>query len=132
MAQTRRPAALSGDETRQDRRSLLGIAYAPIIWAFHFVTIYGLAAVACAKRPAALDDAIWWIGAATALAAVGILGVAVPSLREWLRERDLQTDHDSAEGRAHFLAHASLLLAGLSLFATLLQALPALIAPSCR
>ena len=120
------------DDAPEDRGSLFGIVFAPSFWALHFVFIYALAAITCARQPAALGRATIWIGIATVVAVAAIAAVSVPAWREWRKDRNRETDHDSVEGRTHFLAHASLLLAGLSIFATLLQALPALLSASCR
>jgi hypothetical protein len=131
MAETRSPQR-PDDEAGPDRGSLFGILYAPVIWALHFLFIYVFAAITCAKSPQWLGDAAIWIGVATGLALLGIVTVTTPAFLEWLRERRRDTDMDDPEGRAHFLAHAALLLAGLSAFATVLQALPALLSASCR
>lgn len=126
------PGELDPDHLSKDKGSLLGIAYAPSIWALHFLVVYGVGAVACAKTPSMLAGAAAWIVGFTAAAISGIVAVSYPAWVEWRRETDIATDSPSDEGRAHFLAHASLLLAGLSLFATLTQTMPAILAASCR
>lgn len=121
-----------GAELRPDEGSLFGLVFAPTIWALHFLAIYGLAAVACARGTSLQPTIPMWIGGLTGVALLAILLVSLPAWREFRRERNRRTSRDDPEGRAHFLAHAALLLAGLSLFATALQALPALLSVSCR
>lgn len=115
-----------------DRGSLLGIVAAPTIWAAHFLLVYVLGALSCARGAPPLASMLPIVAAATISALAGIALVSWPSWREWRGERDVETDHATAEGRSHFLAHASLLLAGLSIVAVLLQSLPALLSLSCR
>ncbi|PPD15945.1 MAG: hypothetical protein CTY25_04435 [Methylobacterium sp.] len=129
---SRDKTSADGAELRPDEGSLFGLILAPTTWALHFLAVYGLAAVACA-RGTKLQPAIpIWIGGLTCVALLAIILVSLPAWREFQRERNRRTDKADPEGRAHFLAHAALLLAGLSLFATALQALPALFAVSCR
>lgn len=121
-----------GAEIRPDEGSLFGLIFAPTIWALHFLAVYGLAAVACARGIMLQPAVPLWIGGLTVLALLAIVLVSLPAWREFRHERNLKTDKDDPEGRAHFLAHAALLLAGLSLFATALQALPVVLSVSCR
>lgn len=54
-----------------------------LIWSVHFALIYGLTALACARR---LDVALSWTLGAAAVAAVLMLGaVAVPAYRRMAR-----------------------------------------------
>jgi hypothetical protein len=119
-------------EAGSDKGSLWGIVYAPSIWALHFLVVYGSAAVICAKAPGRLGIIDTVVGAATLIACLGIVMVSLPAFQEFQHERSMRTDPDTAEGRSHFLAHACLLLAGLSLVGTLMQAMPAWLSASCR
>ena len=120
------------EEAAAESGSLLGIAFAPTIWTGHFLACYVFAALVCARWPGLLPVLGTVVAGATLVALVGIAAVAWPSWREWRREADTETFQASAEGRRHFLAHASLLLAGLSAFGVLLQATPALLTGTCR
>lgn len=135
MAKTRDPDGQHDTEERAevaaDRGSLIGIAFAPMLWAGHFLFVYGLAAIFCEKAPQALGFAATIILVSTPVALAGIVLVTWPAWREWRSERQTGTAQDDPEGRRHFLAHASLLLAGLSAFAVVLQSLPALLSPTC-
>lgn len=119
-------------EVARDRGSLLGIAFAPMIWAGHFLFVYVLAAIICAKSPQQLAATAGIIAVSTAIAAIGILLVAWPSMLVVRRERRAEPAEDSPAGRRWFLARASLLLSGLSLVAVFLQTMPAVLAASCR
>lgn len=120
------------EEAAAESGSLLGIAFAPMIWALHFLACYVFAALVCARWPGLLPALGPAVAGATLVAIAGIAAVAWPSWREWRREADTQTCHATSEGRRHFLAHASLLLAGLSAFSVVLQAAPALLSATCR
>lgn len=119
-------------EAARDKGSLLGIAFAPMIWAGHFLFVYVLAAILCAKHPQHLGATGGIIAASTAVAAIGILLVAWPSFQVVRRERRAEPAENSPAGRRWFLARASLLLAGLSLVAVFLQTMPAFLAATCR
>ncbi len=122
----------TASETSPDRGSLLAIIYAPTIWAIHFLVIYGMSAVTCARSPDLFHSRMPWIGAATVACALAIVLVSMPPLREWRQEKDVETDHDSVEGRSHFLAHAALLLSALSLAAVAMQTIPFITNGGCR
>lgn len=119
---------------REEAESLWRITLAPVTWAAHFVTSYGLVAVICAKAPGLLGAARIGLGLATllALAAIGWLG-----WRAW-RQWDYRSTGDytnalgQADDRHQFLGHAAALLAMISAIGVTYGALPVLLLDSCR
>jgi hypothetical protein len=77
-----------------------------IVWAAHFMAIYGITALACARgSPATVP---WAIGIATALALAAI-AIIVFNFRDWM----------------------SAAVAGLALLAIVWEAIPVLVVPAC-
>ena len=92
-----------------------------IIWAAHFLAIYGFTALACARgwvtaRWIGIGVAPWVIGAATLLAAVALVAVIVPAVRA------------APSGFTEWMTAA---LGGLALIAILWEALAVLLVPIC-
>lgn len=122
--------------------SLFSLIIGPMIWVVHFLTVYLTTAIACAKD--FFDLKILGFGIvplivalATLIAAGLILDGAMVALRRWRGSRWEEAPpppHDQAnkQSRRRFLAYAGLLLCGLSLIATLWEALPVLFMTSCR
>jgi hypothetical protein len=78
-----------------------------IVWAAHFMAIYGITALACARGfPAAVP---WAIGIATALALAAVIVIIVFNARDWLTAA----------------------VAGLALIAIVWEAIPVLVVPAC-
>ena len=98
-----------------------------VIWALHFLVIYGLTAIACARGFAAtrvlgLDAVSWGIALATFVAAGAMLftiGVAVRQLRP------------QSDGTAAFVNWMSAAAGGLALVGVLWEAVPVLVVPVC-
>ena len=65
-------------------RSLFRMILAPTVWAVHFLFVYGLSAVWCAKDWGAARTLSWSITAATVLALALIVGLAVAMWRQCL------------------------------------------------
>ena len=107
--------------------ALLRMSAPLVIWAVHFLVIYALTAIACARGFAAtrvlgIDAVSWGIAAATVLAAGAMLftiGVAVRRLRP------------QSNGTAAFVHWMSAAAGGLALVGILWEALPVLIVPAC-
>lgn len=97
----------------------------PMIWAAHFLAIYGFAGLACARR---MQDSEWlgvgvvnWVVAAVTLAAVAAV------LLLWARADYKQTPRDSAG----FIRWTGAALGMLSILAIVWDAMPALLIPQC-
>lgn len=92
-----------------------------LIWAAHFLAIYGFTAIACARGFA---SAQWLgmgvlpltIGAATAVAASALAAIVVQAMRT---------------GRSSFTEWMAAALAGLALIAVLWEGLAVLLVPGC-
>jgi hypothetical protein len=94
---------------------------APVVWSVHFVFIYVLNALACARGIAA-----GWVPAGIAVGTLlAFAAVAVPTFWSWQRAR---LGDEAAEP---FLARLGLLLGGLTLLSILYNAVPALLVPAC-
>jgi hypothetical protein len=111
--------------TRSFTRDILRLFSGPIIWAIHFLTVYGFTGVLCA-RPAlhhawlGISLFAWGIGAATLVA---ITAVALLHFRDWrARLRAHQSDflHLTASG-----------LGLLSIVAIIWETMPVFIVPAC-
>lgn len=116
--------------------SLWWLIAGPIIWSLHFLVCYVAAAIYCAKAGPTADLSVIRIGiaAATILALACIVAAGARAHRLWgfsLRVRPAY-DSDSLSDRRRFLGFATMLLSGLSLVATLLVALPAVMFETCR
>ena len=125
-----------------ERDSLLSVIAGPLVWTAHFLTLYIFTAIACAHG--FFDDEILGIGivplvggAATLLAVVLILDAGYLSWRRWRRRPDTgrpapPQDSNDVASRRRFMAHAALLLCGISLIATVWESLPLVFFASCR
>lgn len=110
---------------------------APIIWAFHFLVCYVLAAVYCEKagRGASLEDIRIWLIVATIAALAGIGATALTLWRvraRSLTDNDFEFEHNTAEERHRFLSHVALMLCALSAIAVLYVFIPVLYLSTCR
>ncbi len=123
-----------------DRDSLFSIIAGPMVWAVHFLVLYVMAAVACAKG--FYDAEILGIGVVRLIGAAVTLGAVVLILHgtrmSWRRWRTGPSSppppHDASDpdSRSRFIAYSGLLLCGLALIATVWQALPLLFFDACR
>lgn len=117
--------------------SLWAMIVAPTIWAVHFLAVYILAAIFCAKAGAPSADIAtvrWWVAGLTVLALGGIAACAIQAYRlgHFREGKAAPHDADTIHDRRRFLAYATLLLSGLSFVATAFVALPAVFFASCR
>ena len=93
--------------------TIFWVSAGPVIWATHFLAIYGVTTLACAQE---MSGAVPWIvGAATLVAGSIALVVMLKCLRE----------------KAEFVRWIGAGNAGLALVAILWEALPALTVPPC-
>ncbi len=107
--------------------ALLRMSAPLVIWALHFLVIYGLTGIACARGFAAtrvlgLDAVPWGIAVATLIAAGAMLftiGVAV---------RQLRRRSHSTDAFVHWMSAAA---GGLALVGVLWEAVPVFIVPVC-
>lgn len=90
-----------------------------IVWAIHFLGIYGIASVGDVVAEANAPAALWSIGALTLLCAGADVVIGATALR-----RPLTPD----DGLDRFVRTAGALGAGLSLVAVIWQGLPILVA----
>lgn len=114
------------------RESLAGMIIAPLLWALHFVLVYGLVAIGCAFG---LDRVVMRIavGILTVLALAGIVGVGVGNRQRWQAAK--AEERESGEERPrpeHFLALNAVTLAGLFFIATVWVTMPVYLLPLCR
>src|SRR3990167_5563092 len=99
----------------EKNESLWQTVAAPTIWALHFLSSYGTAAVWCAKVGGPLGAARWLIGLYTLVALLGICWVGWRGRKRWRPESAPGPhDRDSPGSRHRFLGFATTLLAGLS------------------
>jgi hypothetical protein len=124
---------MTTDLAEQNER-LWAPVVAPVIWASHFLCCYITAALWCGRFAAAQGSGglVTLIGTYTAIAATLIAACFVRGLRRHgHRLPDVPNDDDSPEDRRHFLAFTTMLLAGLSLVATLLVGVAAMMFDRC-
>ena len=100
----------------------------PVVWATHFLTIYGFTALACARMGAAgwfdVDAVPWFVGAATLVAAAVLLVMIGLAARDGRRG----ASSPQLSGFVHWLSAA---VASLGLLAVAWEALPVLLVPVC-
>jgi hypothetical protein len=107
-------------------RSFLLIFSGPIIWAVHFLAIYGGTGVVCA-RPAAARlqwfglHAADWLTLIASVMAIAAIGIVLLRVRK-------KNDH---AGRAEFTPWITAGLGMLSIIAILWETLPILLVPAC-
>jgi hypothetical protein len=106
---------------------------APVVWAFHFLACYVMAAIWCAKRAEASFDIVQ-----AGIAGATVLALALIALSAWLAWRqwgfgtqDPPHDDPTALDRSHFQGFATLLLSALSFIAVLYVALPLMFIDGC-
>ncbi|MHA6345737.1 hypothetical protein [Roseivivax sp. CAU 1761] len=124
-------------EIAEEQSSLWRLAFAPTIWALHFVASYGFAALSCAKFPdwtlAGLPAWRTTVFALSAVALAAILWIGWQAWRQWDFLDDFDYSHHTAEteSRHEFLGHAGFLLAVLSVLGVLATTLPAILIRTC-
>ncbi|HEX6217044.1 MAG TPA: hypothetical protein VFZ38_19560 [Vicinamibacterales bacterium] len=122
-------------ETAAPRQALWAPVIAPVIWAVHFMTCYTWAALACGRLASdqSFDRAQTGIGIATAVAVFAI-ALCFRSGLHHLGHRlpDQPNDDGTPEDRTRFMAFTTMLLAGLSLIATLFVGAAAIAVGACR
>jgi hypothetical protein len=98
----------------------------PLVWAIHFLVIYGTTGVLCARPPAAQAS---WLGIPAGHWAVGLAGlVAVAALAACAR---VQPRTEEPHNR-NFVRWMTLTLNALALVAIVWETLPILLLPACR
>ncbi len=102
---------------------ILRLWVGPLVWAAHFLAIYGFTALACARN-AGVSVVVWFILAVT-LFAGAVLGVTIG-----LALRDGRFS-PSLTGLAEFLHGLTITIASLVMLALVWEALPALFIPVC-
>ncbi len=97
----------------------------PLVWAVHFIAIYGFMGVVCARPvPAAGALGVGWAG--WVVVAMGLASAAV--LVAWLRARPATP----VPGNRRFLRWSSLALAALALLAIAWETLAVFLVPGCH
>lgn len=117
---------------RAARSSLLALVAAPLVWVAHFALSYATAAIWCAKLAGpdrSLGTARLAIATYTVVALVAIFVIGWRALRS---VDSVPEDRDTPEARHHFVAFATVLLAGLSAIAIIYAALATVLVGSCH
>ena len=104
-------------------RSFLLIFSGPLIWAGHFLAVYVLAALACARGFAHIE----WLG--VGVTQWGISSLTLAAIAAIASIILAQRKEDDPVSR--FVAWTSLTLGGLSVLAIVWEALPAYLVPTC-
>lgn len=112
--------------------SIRHMVLAPTIWALHFVSVYAITAIDCAKTG---TPGIARAGTAgltlLALIAIGIIGWQAWVQWNYAANRDAVHNQPTARDRRTFLGHGGFLLSLVSLIGVVFVALPALFIRSC-
>jgi hypothetical protein len=95
----------------------------PLIWAVHFIAIYAVNGILCAR----LSASETWTGiAAWAVAGAGALAIAaMAAIGLWVRPRDATPDSHA------FIQWVSLMLSLLASVAIVWETLPVFLVPAC-
>ncbi|HEY0848061.1 MAG TPA: hypothetical protein VGE12_22030 [Noviherbaspirillum sp.] len=104
-------------------RAFLLMFSGPIIWAAHFVAVYVLVALACARQFAqaawlGIGLVSWGIALLTFAGVAGIVAIAA-------------RQYDGRSGQGEFERWITVTAAGLSILAIVWEAIPAVILPPC-
>ncbi len=101
---------------------------APLVWAAHFLAIYGFTALACERMGTpgwfGVGAVLWFVGAATLFATAVLLVTIVVAVRDGRRAASLP----EPSSFVHWFTAA---IAGLALLAVLWETLPVLLVPVC-
>lgn len=116
--------------TAESRASLWRLIASPAIWTAHFLLSYGTSAIVCARYPADAPALQLLLFVYTAVALAGI-GWSAGNAFRYRRHGHAARDGASDEARHRFLGQAGVLLAGLSLIATLYVAVAAIYVGVC-
>lgn len=100
-------------------RAFLLMFSGPLIWAVHFLAVYVLAALACARGFADLA----WLGASVAQWGIGVMTLGAVAAVIVVQRRGSQA--------TPFLDWTTLTLGWLSILAIVWEALPAYLVPAC-
>jgi len=106
-------------------RAFAPLLAGPLVWAGHFLFVYALNGVRCA-RPGMEE---YWLGIAVASWAIGLAGVLALAAIGWFH-RHLRA-RLPASGDARFLRSVAGGLSLLSAVAVIWQTLPVLLVPAC-
>jgi hypothetical protein len=106
-----------------------------VVWALHFVMVYSLQGLACARTlwrtPVAGQDAMTWVLWALTVLALGVIALfGASALRVWRIAR-AQTDGRSGTTRLRFLTALSALVALIAAIGVVFTALPVALLPTC-
>jgi hypothetical protein len=114
--------------------SLWTLAAPPGLWMAHVLACYVTVALWCGRwgAAAAAVSAQTLVGLYTAAALAGIAAFGAMAVRARQNGAAFGLDDDTPESRQHFLAWATVLLAGLSAVGVLFVAVATLLVPSCR
>ena len=120
----------------EHKESLWMMIVSPTIWAGHFLLSYITAAIWCEKF-AGPDRALGFVRTAIVIyTIVAVAGIAAVGWRGYRKhtfgESSLPHDYDSPQDRHRFIGFATFLLSGLSLVATLFEAMVAVFFWSCH
>jgi hypothetical protein len=116
-------------------RTFLLIFSGPIIWAAHFVAIYGFTGVACARALHRIEwlgigAVSWFIGISGLLALAAIAAIAVIASRNG--KRQVQSDDRGLPADQHaFIGSITIMLGLLAAIAVIWESLPVLMVPVC-
>lgn len=124
---TEHPRKATQEDLPEEQATLWQLLSGPLIWALHFLASYVTGAVWCAKmveRGGALGGARIAVAVYTLLALAGIAVIFRQGLRKArYGSATVPHDYDTAADRHRFLGFATVLLAGLSIIATIYVAL---------
>jgi hypothetical protein len=109
-------------DTANKKETLWLLAFAPAIWAIHFLLSYATVSIWCAKISGRDNPIAGALLAILAYTVIALAGIAIVGWLGYRRHRlgngDLPHDDDTPEDRTRFLGFATLLLSGLSAVAT--------------
>lgn len=116
-------------------RTFLLIFSGPIIWALHFVAIYGFTGIACAR---ALHEVAWlgigavsWFIGISCLLALGAIA-AIAALTAKKRNRMPPAGVNTMRAEKHsFIGSMTIMLGMLAAIAIIWETLPVLLVPAC-
>ncbi|RJF95948.1 hypothetical protein [Noviherbaspirillum saxi] len=107
-------------------RSMLRIFAGPIVWAVHFIVIYGFTGIACARRTAHLE----WLGLGVIAWGIGGASIVAVATIAFMHLHTWRTGMQTSE--KDFIRWSAAILGLISILAIAWETLPLFLVPKCE
>lgn len=122
--------------SQHPRLGLTRMSLPLVVWALHFVVIYSLQGLACARGlwrmpVAGLEAMTWALWAVTVAAWLAIALLTVGAWQVWRRRAVADASGRAVDDRREFLAVLGLLVASIAAVGVLFTVVPVALLPTC-